>query len=190
MILTPDNEYAAVLDACVLYPMPLCDTLLRLAEDPAFYRPLWSDEILREVGEKLVKKGYSEEQRDRRINIMRQHFPEALVDVPEELIRSISTIPDLQDCHVLGAAILSHANVIITQNTKHFPREYLNKYGVLCHNADDFLIHQYYLGPEQILEKLDEQASAIKQERCALIQNLAKAVPKFAKLVMTGVQPG
>jgi hypothetical protein len=34
MILAQDNEYAAVLDACVLVPMPLCDTLLRLAEDP------------------------------------------------------------------------------------------------------------------------------------------------------------
>lgn len=49
MILTPDNEYAVVLDACVLVPMSLCDTLLRLAEEPAMYRPLWSDEILAEV---------------------------------------------------------------------------------------------------------------------------------------------
>ena len=31
-----------VLDTCVLAPMPLCDTLLRLAEDPAFYMPRWS----------------------------------------------------------------------------------------------------------------------------------------------------
>ena len=60
MILTQDNEYAVVLDACVLIPMPLCDTLLRLAEDPSMYRPLWSDQILQEVGIALEKKlGYS-----------------------------------------------------------------------------------------------------------------------------------
>jgi hypothetical protein len=53
MILTQDNEYAAVLDACVLVPMPLCDTLLRLAEDPAMYRPLWSEAILTEVATAL-----------------------------------------------------------------------------------------------------------------------------------------
>jgi hypothetical protein len=56
MILTQDNEYAALLDACVLVPMCLCDTLLRLAEEPAMYRPLWSNEILQEVGTALETK--------------------------------------------------------------------------------------------------------------------------------------
>jgi hypothetical protein len=49
LILTLDNEYAAVLDACVLVPMPLCDTLLRCAEDPGLFRALWSEQILEEV---------------------------------------------------------------------------------------------------------------------------------------------
>jgi len=39
----------AVLDACVLVPMPLADTLLRLAEPPALFDARWSDEILNEV---------------------------------------------------------------------------------------------------------------------------------------------
>jgi hypothetical protein len=56
MILNQDNEYAALWDACVLVPICLCDTLLRLAEDPAMYRPLWSSEILREVGDALESK--------------------------------------------------------------------------------------------------------------------------------------
>ena len=56
MILNQDNEYAALLDACVLVPMCLCDALLRLAEHPAMYRPLWSSEILREVGDALESK--------------------------------------------------------------------------------------------------------------------------------------
>jgi hypothetical protein len=55
MILTPDNEYSVVLDACVLAPMPLCDTLLRLAEEPGLYRPLWGEEILREVSDTILK---------------------------------------------------------------------------------------------------------------------------------------
>lgn len=33
------NAFVVVLDTCVMAPMPLCDTLLRLAEDPAFYMP-------------------------------------------------------------------------------------------------------------------------------------------------------
>jgi predicted nucleic acid-binding protein len=189
MILTPDNEYAVILDACVLYPMPLCDTLLRLAEDPSFYRPLWSDQILQEVGETLIRHGYTEAQRDRRLQFMRQFFPEAMVDVPVELVEAITVGPDGDDSHVLAAAIMSKANAIITQNTKHFPAEYLKRYGILCHNPDDFLVHQYYLSPEQILDKLDAQASDTKQSRDELLENLSKAVPRFSHLVATGNLP-
>jgi len=46
--------YAAVLDACVLVPTALCDTLLRLAEDQ-FYRPLWSPRILLEVEDAVLR---------------------------------------------------------------------------------------------------------------------------------------
>jgi hypothetical protein len=75
MILNQDNEYAALLDACVLVPMCLCDTLLRLAEDPAMYRPLWSSEILQEVGDALESKiKISPQQRQRRIRRWMRHF--------------------------------------------------------------------------------------------------------------------
>ena len=38
-----------VLDACVLIPMPLADTLLRLAAGPRLFLPKWSDQIMEEV---------------------------------------------------------------------------------------------------------------------------------------------
>ncbi len=41
-------RYAAVLDACVLVPVALADTLLRIAEK-GLYRPLWSGRILTEA---------------------------------------------------------------------------------------------------------------------------------------------
>lgn len=36
------SQYTVVLDTCVPVPMPLCDTLLRLAEEPELYVPKWS----------------------------------------------------------------------------------------------------------------------------------------------------
>ncbi len=186
MILTLDNEYSAVLDACVLYPMPLCDTLLRLAEEPAFYRPLWSEQILQELGQALTDRKYTGQQRDRRINVMREHFPEAIVDVPEEIIHAVATLPDMKDRHVLAAAILAKANAIVTANTKHFPSEPLEKYGVLCQTPDDFLIHRYHLWPGEVLERLDEQAADIRLERAHLLKLLEKATPKFTRLLSTG----
>ena len=38
-------RYAVVLDACVLVPIGLADTLLRIAEK-GLYRPFWSERIL------------------------------------------------------------------------------------------------------------------------------------------------
>lgn len=35
-MIAPGHRYTVVLDTCVLAPMPLCDTLPRLAEDPGF----------------------------------------------------------------------------------------------------------------------------------------------------------
>ena len=56
MNLATDNDYLAVLDACVLARMPLCDTLLRCAEEPALFRPVWSENILTEVQSTLLEK--------------------------------------------------------------------------------------------------------------------------------------
>src|ERR1700719_2614268 len=98
-------SFAAVLDACVLVPMPLCDTLLRLAEEPALYRPIWSEQILLEVGGALAKKlNRSPLQVRRRLTQMRAAFPEASIDVPEDLIEAIVCIPDADDRHVMAAA--------------------------------------------------------------------------------------
>jgi predicted nucleic acid-binding protein len=184
MILTQDNEYAVVLDACVLAPMPLCDTLLRLAEDPSMYRPLWSGNILQEVGNVLQNKlGYTAAQRKYRISKMNEAFPEALIPIPDSFSCSLEGIPDEADRHVLAAAVCGHANAIVTQNVKHFPQDYLKRFDVLCQTPDDFLVHQFCLRPAQVLEKLDAQASGINTTRTEVISKLRKVTPNFVSFV-------
>jgi predicted nucleic acid-binding protein len=184
MILTQDNEYAAILDACVLVPMCLCDTLLRLAEEPAMYRPLWSSQILQEVGDALENKiGLTAEQRNHRISEMSAAFPEASVKAPACLIEPLTGIPDKNDRHVLAAAIAGHAQVIVTNNVKHFPAEYLEQFDVLCQRADDFLIHQFHLNPYLVFEKLDAQGVNMRQQRGDILSTLNRVAPSFVKLV-------
>ena len=48
-------DIKVVLDACVLIPMPLADTLLRLASGARLYLPRWTDRIMEEVGGNLVR---------------------------------------------------------------------------------------------------------------------------------------
>jgi predicted nucleic acid-binding protein len=184
MIPTQDNEYAAILDACVLVPMCLCDTLLRLAEDPAMYRPLWSDEILREAGHALQTKiGLTTEQRNYRIKQMSEAFPEALVPTPSCLAEPLTGVPDKKDRHVLAAAIAGHANVIVTSNTKHFPAEYLAQFDILCHSADEFLIYQVHLNPYLVLEKLTAQAINIRRQIGDVLSTLKVVAPRFVATV-------
>ena len=184
MIFTQENEYSAVLDACVLVPAALCDTLLRLAEEPAMYRPLWSEEIMAEMAQALKTKlhrtsaeiAYRREQ-------MNKAFPEAMIVIPSALVDAINCIPDPDDHHVLAAAVMAHANVIVTQNTKHFPQDCLEQYGVLCQTADDFLIHQYHLRPQMVMDKIDDQGAGILRDRQFVISSLKIAVPAFARLL-------
>jgi len=183
MILNQDNEYTALLDACVLVPMALCDTLLRLAEEPAFYRPIWSNQILQEVGDALESKlQLTAEQREYRISKMTEAFPESAIHFPDAFAESLTGVPDPKDRHVLAAAITGHAHVIVTANAKHFPEEYLGSFDILRHSPDDFLIHQFHLGPYEILEKLTAQAIAIKKDRNELLDGLRRVAPKFVQL--------
>lgn len=46
--------YAVVLDACVLVPVVLADTLLRIAERD-LYRPMWSDQIVAEAIDAILE---------------------------------------------------------------------------------------------------------------------------------------
>jgi predicted nucleic acid-binding protein len=141
MIFTPGTDYSAVLDACVLVPMALCDLLLRLAEEPAMYRPVWSEQILAEMGRALkIKLRRSSEEVAWRRQQMKEAFPEAMVTVSSALLKAVECIPDKNDRHVLAAAIVAPAETIVTQNIRHFPKDCCEKYGVLCQTPEDFLI--------------------------------------------------
>ena len=183
MILTPDNEYSAVFDTCVLAPMPLCDTLLRCAEEPALYCAHWSEETVAELRRTLLKIGRTEAQADRRLSKMQEAFPEAVIPVPADLLAAMPSIPDPYDRHVLAAAILAKADVIVTSNLRDFPKNMLEPYHLFVQPPDEFLLHQYHLNPWALLEKLDNQASAIGQSRTKVLEMLQVVAPLFVRAV-------
>src|ERR1044072_8081158 len=113
-------DYRVVLDACVLIPMPLADTLLRMAETPRLYLPKWSQMIMDEVTRNLVQKwNMPQERARRRENELRRHFPEAWVEGFEPLVDAMTNEP--KDRHVVAAAVRAHADLIVTYNRRHFP---------------------------------------------------------------------
>ena len=116
---------------------------------------------------------------------MRDFFPEALVDVPTGLPPALTCIPDENDRHVLAAAIRGRADAILTLNCRDFPVECLAQYDIIRMSPDEFLVNQFHLNPESVLDKLDAQAAAIRNERTQIITRLKDRLqaPKFASLI-------
>lgn len=102
----------AVLDACVLHPIALADALLWVAH-AGVYQPLWSPDILEELRHSVLER-LPEANIDRRITAMTEAFPEAEVSGYAPVIDGLMNDPG--DRHVLAAAIVGNAQVIVTPN--------------------------------------------------------------------------
>ena len=126
--------------------------------------------------------GYSGEQVERRIRLMNAAFPEALYHVPQDLIDRLADLPDQDDRHVVALAIHAQAHTIVTDNVRDFPSEVLAPHDLTALPADEFLVQQYHLGPDIMLEKLDRQAAGIRKRRGDVLSLLEISAPRFCQL--------
>jgi hypothetical protein len=113
---------------------------------------------------------------------MNAAFPEAVHRVPQDLIDSLADLPDRDDRHVVALAIHAQAHTIVTDNVRGFPSEFLAPHNLTALSADEFLVHQYHLGPEIILEKLDRQAAGMRKQRGDVLSFLQISAPRFCQL--------
>jgi len=173
-------DYRVVLDACVLIPMPLADTLLRMAEAPRLYLPKWSQTIMDEVTRNLIAKWeLASEKARRREEELRRHFPEAWVEGFEPIINVMTNNPG--DRHVLAAAVRSHSELIVTYNRRHFPVASLQPWEIDVQGPSTFLRGLYDLDAGLFVGKLHEQAAKIEVSLPRLLHSLAKHVPGFVE---------
>jgi predicted nucleic acid-binding protein len=162
--------------------MPLCDTLMRAAE-AELYELHFSQEILDGATRNLVKDGrmteakaaYFQEQ-------IKTNFPDAMVEVPEYLVAAMTNDPG--DRHVVAAAIVAKAEVIVTANIKHFPVEALAPYEIEAWHPDDFLVYLDEQNPGTMIQVIWQQSNELKHPR-TVPESLDKlerfnSVPKFA----------
>lgn len=129
-------RFTCVLDTNVFYPLWIRDLLLWFAYHD-LYIPKWSKHIFDEWVAAMIRKGVSQDEALIRTLIVNEAFPDALVKNYESLINTL-TLPDIKDRHVLAAAIKTNANLIVTNNLKHFPREYLAGFSISVMDADEF----------------------------------------------------
>jgi len=177
---------SVVLDSCVIFPMPLCDTLLRAAE-AELYSVYFSQEILDGATRNLVKTGRMTEIKAARFQAMiKNTFSEAMVEVPARLVEAMTNHPG--DRHVVAAAIIANAQIIVTDNLKHFPKEALEPYGIEAQHPDVFLTELFDRDPESMVEIIRKQFEGLKPPPHTvneLLDNLENnnRVPEFANRV-------
>lgn len=147
-------RFTCVLDTNVIYPIEIRDLLFWFAHYDLF-TPKWSTHIFDEWISVMHRKGISIEEAERRVNRANKAFPDAFVLNYEGLIDSLQ-LPDLKDRHVLAAAIKINANVIVTNNSKDFPNDYLGSFGLTAKTADDFLTDIIDLNPQQAIAAFKE----------------------------------
>jgi len=133
-------RFSVIYDACVLYPAPLRDFLMRLALSGLF-AARWSDDIQNEWARNLLE------------------------------ARPGLELPDPNDRHVLAAAILAGAQLIVTFNLKDFPSDYLTTFGIEAVHPDDFIVQQFDLHEARVI-------NAAKSHRASL-RNPPKEVEEY-----------
>lgn len=156
------SKFTVVYDACLLYPAPLRDTLMRLALTDLF-KAQWTDQIHEEWINALLRQNkHSRETLERVRDLMDRHVRDAKVTGYESLISGLA-LPDPDDRHVLAAAIRCGADAIITFNLKDFPEDALAPYGIEAIHPDDFIYSQIDMAPAICCKAIQSQRLSLKK---------------------------
>ena len=145
----------ALIDANVLYSAPLRDLLVQLAFD-GLYQARWSVEIDDEWKRNLLAaRPELAVQITRTQAVMHRSIPDALVRGYASLIPDL-VLPDPDDRHVLAAAIIAKADVIVTFNLRDFPGSALVPHGIEAQHPDVFLKSLADIEPTHVLTGVSE----------------------------------
>jgi predicted nucleic acid-binding protein len=171
-----EQPLTAVYDANILYPAPVRDLFMRLAQ-AGLVRAKWTEAIHDEWTRNVLRDNpqLSAERLARTRNLMNEAIRDCLVTDYEHLVASLS-LPDPDDRHVLAAALQAGADVIVTRNLKHFPADTLARFNIEAQHPDDFLV---YL--------LDQDSGAV----CAAVKRQRQSLrnpPKTAEELLASLE--
>lgn len=174
----------AVLDACVLFSASLRDTLLWAAK-AGLYDLRLTNEILEETRRNLVaKRGLTETQGLHLVRTTQTYFTDHFVNGYEKYLALMPI--NKKDRHVLAAAVMSRAQVIVTDNLKDFPISLLAPYEVEAQSPDTFLLQLFADNPDEMKNLLIKQAANLRNPPLTvfeILDRLELEAPHFVRVV-------
>ena len=106
---------------------------------------------------------------------MDSYFPDAIVTGYEMLAASLD-LPDPDDRHVLAAAILGEADVIVTANLRDFPANYLAPHAIATQHPDTFITDLFQFDTEALLEAVHGHRTALSNPPRSVGEYLASLI--------------
>ncbi|MBL9105541.1 MAG: PIN domain-containing protein [Myxococcales bacterium] len=154
--------FIVIYDACVLFSPSMRDLLIRIAQT-SLVQAKWTDEILNETFRAVLRERprVTADQLGRTRSLMNAAVPDCLVTGYEDLVEGIR-LPDMNDRHVLAAAVRAGAQSIVTANAKDFPADALRAYNIEALTPDEFMMDMLDLDPALVIQILHEQAAALR----------------------------
>lgn len=173
-----------VLDACVLVPTVLRETLLAVAA-AGHFQPVWSRKLLDEWESAAGKSGPAARLIARgEALVLAARWPGALVTVGA-FVANAPEMPDQGDLHVVETAVEGGASLIVTQNLRDFPARALGPFGLAALDPDRFLYQIWAVEPASIaaaVETVRAEATRLSGAPVALRPLLKRAgLPRLAK---------
>lgn len=174
----------ALIDANILFSELLRDVLLRAAEK-RLYQLRVTHEIWQETVRNLIS---TQTMTDEQAAHLTEHAMrlfenlDALVNDYEPLIPDLTN--HVKDRHVLAAAIVGDAEVIVTLNGKHFPRSSLKPYGIEAQRPGVFLAQFCPVHTEAMFDIIRGRVKHNRKPPTteeAVIAALAKVAPEFVQ---------
>lgn len=186
-----EHPVTAVYDANILYPAPLRDLFVRLAQT-GIVRARWTETIHDEWVRNVLKDNpqTTAERLARTRTLMNEAVRDCLVTGYVDLIDSLA-LPDPDDRHVLAAAIRGGAEIIVTYNLKDFPGEMLARFDIKAQHPDDFLLSLFDVAPGLVCGAVKRQKEGLRnppktaEELLATLENqgLTQSVARLREFV-------
>ncbi len=168
-------------DASILFSRTLRDYVLYSADEGAI-EVHWSREILAEMSRNLREKmGLSQDSTVRLEQLMNDYIEYALVKVDPVHLAAVGAVEmDAKDRHVLAAALSADADILLTDNAKDFPAQWMAEQGIELLTAGQLLIRLAERFPDKMRAAHEKTVHYSPKPEADILTSLELIAGKYA----------
>jgi predicted nucleic acid-binding protein len=168
-------------DANILFSRTLRDYVLYAADEGAI-EIHWSRQILAEMSRNLRENlGFSHDSTSRLEQLMNDYIEYALVEVDRVHLTAVEAVEmDAKDRHVLAAALSADADILLIDNIKDFPAQWMAGQGIELLTAGQLLTRLAEDFPDKMRAAHEKTVRYSPKPEAAVLATLEVTAGKYA----------